>query len=128
MAYLTNIKFKNENGIVVTHKLGASMYGTCSTAAATAAKVVVCADFAKLEAGVTIHVVFTATNSVANPTLNVNSTGAKPIYLYGTTRPVAADTPWGAGDIVAFTYNGTGWVMDRVVPAPAESDIVALFD
>lgn len=53
-------------------------YGTCSTAAATAAKVVSCTGFF-LTTGARISVRFTVTNTAASPTLNVNSTGAKAI-------------------------------------------------
>jgi len=64
--------------------------------------------------GVTVHVKFINTNSVASPTLNVNGTGAKEIKLYGTT---AAGTDaerggWQAGAVVSFTYDGTYWIRD----------------
>ena len=51
-------------------------YGTCSTAAATAAKVVQCDGF-KLVTGARIAVKFSHSNTAASPTLNVNGTGAK---------------------------------------------------
>lgn len=99
-----------------THLVGSTLYGTCSTAAATAAKVVTCANFDKLETGVTIHVKFTNTNTASNATLNVNSTGAKPLCSYGTTR---VDTSlygsWGPGAVVSFTYDGTSWVMNDYI-------------
>ena len=96
-----------------THLVGSTLYGTCGTAAATAAKVVTCANFDQLLTGVTIHVKFTYTNTVANPTLNVNNTGAKSIYRYGTTAPsTTAATSWNAGAVVAFTYDGSAWVMN----------------
>lgn len=92
--------------------VASTLYGTCTTAAGTAAKVVTCDNFDKLITGVTIHVKFTYSNSVANPTLNVNSTGAKTIYRYGTTAPsTSAATSWQAGSVVAFTYDGTYWQM-----------------
>lgn len=96
-----------------THLVGSTLYGTCSTAAATAAKVVTLTNFSSLETGVTIHVKFTYTNSAANPTLNVNSTGAKTIYRYGTTAPsTSAKTSWNANAVVSFTYDGTNWMMN----------------
>lgn len=89
-----------------------TLYGTCSTAAATAAKVVTCADFDTLITGVTIHVKFTNSNTVANPTLNVNGTGAKTIYRYGKTAPsTSVATSWFAGQVVTFVYDGTYWQM-----------------
>ena len=82
-------------------------YATCSTASATAAKVAVCTGF-KLTTGATVLVKFSNTNSAASPTLNVNSTGAKPIVAYGTT---AIQTyAWKAGQAVMVVYDGTSWV------------------
>ena len=82
-------------------------YGTCDTAAGTAAKAVTCADFS-LATGATILVKFTNANSVSSPTLNVNSTGAKSIYYRGAAL-ASSLYYWGAGDIVEFYYNGTQW-------------------
>lgn len=82
-------------------------YGTCSTAAGTAAKVVECADFA-LITGATILVKFSAANSASSPTLNVNSTGAKNIYYRGAALKSSLFY-WSAGDIVEFYYDGTQW-------------------
>ena len=92
--------------------VASTLYGTCATAAGTAAKVVTCDNFDKLITGVTIYVKFTNSNSVANPTLQVNSTDAKSIKRYGTTAPsTSAATSWQAGSVVAFTYDGTYWQM-----------------
>lgn len=81
-------------------------YGTCSTAAGTAAKTVTISNFA-LESGAKITVKFTNNNSVASPTLNVNSTGAKAIYWRGAALP--AKQYWTAGAVLDFVYNGTQW-------------------
>ncbi len=85
-------------------------YGYCTTAAGTAAKEVTVDGFT-LETGVTIFVKFQYANTVSNPTLNVNGTGALPTYRYGTTRhSTDKDTDgWQAGAVVAFTYDGAGW-------------------
>lgn len=82
-------------------------YATCSAASATAAKVAVCTGF-KLTTGATVLVKFSNTNSAASPTLNVNSTGAKPIVAYGTTAIQAY--AWKAGQAVMVVYDGTSWV------------------
>lgn len=96
-----------------TGLIGSTLYGTCATEAATVAKVVTLSDFDKLMNGVTIHVKFTYSNTATSPTLNVNSTGAKSIYKYGTTVPgTTALTSWPAGSIVSFTYDGTSWIMN----------------
>lgn len=86
-------------------------YGVCSTAAGTAAKTVTVDNFS-LETGATVIVKFTNNNSAASPTLNVNSTGAKPIYQYGTAAASTTQTTsgWRAGAVQMFTYDGTGWV------------------
>lgn len=82
-------------------------YATCSTASATATKVAVCTGF-KLTTGAAVLVKFSNTNSAASPTLNVNSTGAKPIVAYGTTAIQAY--AWKAGQAVMVVYDGTSWV------------------
>ena len=78
-------------------------YGTCSTAAATAAKVVSCSNFA-LITGAEITVKFTTTNTASNPTLNVNSTGAKAIYYRGSAISAGY---LAANRTYTFRYNGT---------------------
>lgn len=88
-----------------------SYYGTCATGASTQAKVVVCTGFT-LKTGVSIRVKFTNAQSYnGQPTLNVNSTGAKNITLRGTTASMKSI--WQAGEIVEFTYDGTNWIWER---------------
>ena len=78
-------------------------YGTCSTAAATAAKTVSCSGFT-LATGARIIVKFTVTNTASNPTLNVNSTGAKSIYYRGSAISAGY---LAANRTYEFVYNGT---------------------
>ena len=93
-------------------------YGACATAAGTAAKVVTLAGFT-LVTGARISVTFTNANTAANPTLNVNGTGAKPIAKYGAT---AADAnAWVAGAVVELVYDGARWLM----PSAATSKLAA---
>lgn len=78
-------------------------YGSCATATATVEKVVPCTGFS-LTSGSRIIVKFTNTNTAASPTLNVNGTGAKPIYYRGAVI--------GTGNLAInrtyeFVYNGT---------------------
>lgn len=78
-------------------------YGTCSTAAATVEKAVTCTGW-ELKTGAEITIKFTVTNTANNPTLNVNSTGAKPIYYRGsaiTAGYLAANRTY------TFRFNGT---------------------
>lgn len=80
-------------------------YGTCSTTATTAAKVVTIDNFILIKYGV-IFVYFTSAINVADATLNVSSTGAKPIKIMGAAlqpKVVKART------IVQFVYDGTNW-------------------
>ena len=82
-------------------------FATCSTAAATVAKVASCSGF-KLTTGAAVLVKFTNNNTAASPTLNVNSTGAKPIVAYGTS---AIQTyAWKPGQTVLLIYDGTSWM------------------
>ena len=80
-------------------------FGTCSTAAATAAKVVSCTGFT-LATGAIITVKFSATNTAANPTLNVNSTGAKAIMYRGSAISAGY---LAANRVYTFVYDGTDY-------------------
>lgn len=96
---------RNINGMSVQGDANRVNYGTCSTAAATAAKTVACTGFA-LVTGAEIVVKFTVTNTAANPTLNVNSTGAKAIYYRGSAISAGY---LAANRTYSFRYNGTQW-------------------
>lgn len=89
---------------------GKQYYGTCTTAAATAAKVVTADRDFVLETGAAIDVKFSYANSAASPTLNVGGTGAKYIKKYGNTAPNTYQ--WYAGAMVRFVYDGTYWIME----------------
>ena len=95
-----------------THSLASSLYGTCTTSSGTPSKIVTCPDFDTLITGTTIAVKFVYTNTAANPTLNVNGTGALPIYTDGTNAPgVTPQDSWAANSVVTFTYDGSAWLM-----------------
>ena len=113
---MANIIYKINQG-ETDYNIASSAYCTCSTAAGTAAKVANLQNSSSngftLATGITIHVKFTYSNTVASPTLNVNGTGAKSIMRYGTTAvSTSAPTSWRAGAVVSFTYDGTNWVMN----------------
>lgn len=82
-------------------------FGTCSTAAGTAAKTVtLTAGTFALETGARVLVKFTVTNTAANPTLNVGGTGAKAIQYRGSaisTGYLAANRTY------EFVYDGTNY-------------------
>lgn len=103
--------------------LYAMWYGTCSTAAGTAAKVVSCSGF-KLVTGATIAIKFTnAQTSTSTITLNVNSTGAKTVYGIprSTTSATRTDGAWEANETKIFVYDGTYWrLVDQNIITLAE--------
>ena len=95
-------KFKKGNSLC---PVAASLYGTCATAAGTAEKAVTLPECDVLVPGMSLSVKFTNSNTAANPTLNVNSLGAIPIYRYGITAAGnTVNTSWPAGAVVQFTY------------------------
>ena len=95
------------DGVSFNGSANITHYGSCSTAAATAAKVVACPGFS-LGTGATITVKFTVTNTASNPTLNVNGTGAKAIYYRGAAIPAGY---LAANRTYKFVYNGTQYDM-----------------
>lgn len=90
---------------------GQMLYANCGTAAGTAAKAAsLSAGRLQLKPGTTVAVRFTYENTAANPTLDIDGTGAKAVYVQGS-RSVY----WAAGATVAFTYDGASW---RVASEP----------
>ena len=96
------------------------VYGTCSTAADTAAKVITISGNTKwsLTSGSIIVIKFSATNTASNPTFNVNSTGAKSIW-YNTALITTSNLGYAgtANRPMQFMYDGTqfifiGWSYD----------------
>lgn len=136
----TTYDIKSKTGTATT-----ALYGTCATAAATAAKEVIIADPTitrtdLLQIGTLLSVKFTNANTVANPTLTCfNNSGtaasptkgsttlmaAKSIKRYGTTAPsTSAASSWNAGSVVTLVYDGSYWQMigwinnnDNTVPS-----------
>ena len=89
-----------------------SVYATCETAAATAEKAVtVSGSGFSLTAGQMISVKFTNTNTASSVKLNVNSTGAKPIW-YNTSEYTGNGNKYTgvANRVITYMYNGTHWV------------------
>lgn len=80
-------------------------YNTCSTAAATAAKVISITGISLVK-GTRVAVCFSNGNTAANPTLNVSSTGAKPIYYHGVTIPEDYIKQYTTLELV---YTGNNW-------------------
>lgn len=95
--------------------------GECTTAATTAAKTVAMSNYALFKGGI-VSVLFKKGVSVADATLNINSTGAKAIYLKGSAlqpnviRPMMVATMQYDGS----HFNIIGLVGQEVTDAPDE--------
>lgn len=90
------------NGISFDGSSNVVSYGVCYSEAETVDKEVECNNFV-LSYGAEITVKFDITNTAENPTLNVNRTGAKPIYYRGA----AISPPYLATSrTYLFRYNG----------------------
>lgn len=86
--------------------ISSNRYGACSTAAATAAKAVTIAGTFTLEAGAMAVVNFANKNTASSPTLNVNSTGAKNIFL-GSSQITTGANKGALKGLCIFVYDGT---------------------
>ena len=88
-------------------------YGTCSTGANTSAKIVSipATENFVLQVGDIIGIKFDNTNTANNPSLNVNNSGAKPIYYNNSA--VSTSNLWASGEanrVTIFMYDGTNWI------------------
>lgn len=102
-----------------TYAIASTAYVVCSTAGSTAAKVAyiggtVAQEGFTLTTGVTVYVKFTYTNTAANPTLNINSCGAKAMQRNGVAL---ASGELQANCVYAFLYDGTNWQLVNGGPA-----------
>lgn len=93
------------DGVAFNGTASITHYAECSTAAATAAKEVSLTGFS-LVTGAKIMVKFTATNTAASPTLNVNGTGAKAVMYRGAAISAGC---LAANRVYEFVYDGTDW-------------------
>lgn len=93
------------DGVSFDGRAAITHYGTCSTEASTAAKVVSLTSFS-LATGSKVMVKFTVTNTAASPTLNVNGTGAKAIMYRGTAISAGY---LAANRVYEFVYDGTNY-------------------
>ena len=89
-------------------------YGVCSTLANNLAKTVAMPNFV-LQPGAMVAVLFRFGNRASEPTLNVNATGAKPIYnCY--KNAIIDTTDIGEGMTAQLVYNGEQWVLLNPMP------------
>lgn len=94
-----------------TGKDGKQLFAKCLTASDIAPKTATITPSTSfsLYVGATVSVTFNESNTATSPTLNVNSTGAKPIYAFGAA--LSRVYYWVAKSTVQFVYNGSAWVM-----------------
>ena len=78
-------------------------YGTCSTAATTAAKAATLSNYILLK-NVPVSILFEKAVNVADATLNINSQGAKTIRIHGANLQPGVIK---ARTVVTFVYDGT---------------------
>ncbi|MHA9740275.1 pyocin knob domain-containing protein [Robinsoniella peoriensis] len=94
-AYVDSSAASNVNG-----------WAYCGTGSTTAAKTVSIPSIKTLVTGTVITIRFGYTINTANSTLNVSSTGAKPIYYNNKPLSIGAIQ---ADDIVSFVYYSSRW-------------------
>ena len=88
-----------------------SHYATCYTSASTAAKTVSLSGFS-LVTGARVCVCFNYGNTAANPTLNVNNTGAKAIYYRNGNISAELITSY---TVLELVYTGSYWYVIGVI-------------
>lgn len=93
-----------------------AIYGACGTSELITEKAVDVSGF-NLFNGVTITVKFQYENTVDNPTMNVNSTGAFPIYANNAPLTYPSPYSWKAGQIVTFVFANDTWMIANANPA-----------
>jgi hypothetical protein len=86
-------------------------YGTCDTAAATAAKAVTTDSNFQLDTGVILFVTFTNAHSTSSMTLSVNGGTAVTVYKNGTTKIDSGMVA--ANETICFIYDGTYFRMEN---------------
>lgn len=99
---------RNIDGVAFDGTGNITHFAVCATAADTAAKTATITGFS-LATGSQVTIKFTNGNTAANPTLEINNSGAKSIKSAGTTT-LTPDTI-AAGETVQLVYDGTNWML-----------------
>ena len=107
-----------QNG--VTLPIGSTLYGKCEDTGDVVDKTATVDGFDTILLGVTIRVKFSHGNTASNPTLNVNGTGAYPIWRdgYGVDDLSDPARSWKDGAVVPLTFDGQKW---KINTAPSIS-------
>ena len=82
-------------------------YYECDTAGDTSAKTVTAAGYVLPATGGSVKIKMANRNTVANATLNINSTGAKPLYYNGQRAGVG--NTWDTNEIIEVFYDGANY-------------------
>lgn len=106
------------DGVSFNGSANITHYGTCSTVAETVEKAVTLSGFT-LATGSRAMVKFTVTNTAGNPTLNINGTGAKPIFYRGSAISAGY---LAAKRIYEFVYDGTNYELVGDINTDTNSD------
>ena len=96
---------RNINGMIVDGSSNVANYAVCSTDASVSEKVVSCSNFS-LSSGAEITVKFADGNTANAISLNVNDTGAVPIYYKGDK--ISANM-LAVNGVYTFRYNGLAY-------------------
>ena len=96
-------------------------YYICSTAGNTAEKAIDASGYTLLKGG-GLRVKFTEKNTAANATLNIENTGANPLYYNGVR--VSTNNSWYAGEIMTLFYDGAAFQLNSL-PDLDEYDVSA---
>ena len=100
----SSLNSANSNIAATNARLG---YYTCSTGGSTAAKAVTATGYTLPTNGGHMKIKMTNANTVANATLNINSTGAKALYYCG--ERASATNTWEANEIIEVFYDGSNY-------------------
>lgn len=126
MAYgIVNVPGVSQEEVVAAKN---SFFGGCETSGSVAAKTVTVDSDFELRDGVEVTVYFDQLNSASNVTLNVNETGAKPVYYQNKPIPVGQnlDTSFNyyiqAGNVYKFVYVA-GLERWYLVTSPVHEDV-----
>lgn len=102
------------DGVNFNGSTNISHYATCYTSGSTAAKTVSLTNFT-LVTGARVLVRFSYANTASNPTLNVNSTGAKPIRYLNNIIPVGLIEQY---NVLELVYSGSYWYVIGKIDVP----------
>ena len=104
-------------GLAAAEAAMTALYGTCTDSSATIAKTVLDMPDFTLITGKAITIKFTYGHGCAAPTLEVNGTGAFPIYGNDATLDFPSAYGWEAGQYVRFVFANGAWNIVGANPA-----------